>query len=227
MTVQTTCYIELSDLKVKVKLEPKSEFIYEEYDTRLYKKPMCELMENTYNLINNSYSLINISKENEVYFSGKLIYVDDKDQIQIYHSKVYTCWITLIKEIFERTKEHGKYLVEFTSYTHKEIKDVKEVNEVKEVKKIEEVKEVENNEKTKQYLEGDFTGKLIYIDNKDQVQIYHSPVYKGWNNLLENIYSYAYKNRKYLATTYEDSKDPNKILILEQIREYNSTVLRL
>ena len=55
--------------------------------------------------------LINYLKENKVCFSGKLIYVDDKDQIQIYHSKVYKQWVKLIEEIFECTKKHGKYIV--------------------------------------------------------------------------------------------------------------------
>ena len=43
--MQNIGYIELSDLKVK--LEHKSELICEKYATRLYKKLMCELMENS------------------------------------------------------------------------------------------------------------------------------------------------------------------------------------
>ena len=85
---------------------PRYEWTCEKYDTELYKKPIEKLIKDA-NSLNCLYSenkpnnklihSIELKKQHdEGYWCGKLIYVDDKNQVQIYDSKVYKGWVNLI-----------------------------------------------------------------------------------------------------------------------------------
>ena len=120
---------------MKDKVTHKPEFLQVNYNYKTYKKPM--------NTIKKEEKVVDylISKDNlndhDVerlkllqygYFSGKLIYIDNKDQVQIYHSKVYQGLKKLISVIYNCTY-HGKYLIEFSVINFEVKKDLKNISE--------------------------------------------------------------------------------------------------
>ena len=105
MTVQKESgYIEWFDLK-----EPliRCDWSYKRFNTELYKvrcnKIILDAGDSNYvfeeednNKNNNIHHLSYKKQHNEGYFTGKLIYVDDKNQVQIYYSRLYIGWSKLI-----------------------------------------------------------------------------------------------------------------------------------
>jgi hypothetical protein len=125
--------VDFHDPKYKVKHRP--EFLTVLYDWKTYKQPMSTLKEEEKEV---DYL---ISKDNlndrEIerlkllqygYFSGKLIYIDNEKQVQIYHSKVYRALKKLISVIYNCTY-HGKYLIEFSVINFEVKKDLKNISE--------------------------------------------------------------------------------------------------